>query len=204
MYNKLYDKQRELNKRNDRIATFLVAVILFYFFASKATITGIQFGPIGFNDLSIIIKLSPLLFSYLVLEYAIINAHRAEVIKLLKWINMIIHNQKLSDKSLKEPYLTDLTRLILPYSLSTEVSRINDYNNDFKWLDIILIIPLLALLLFPFWFEIISIRYVIANYWHDWLGKTSVILSVWLIFVVVYFYIKLIRRNMETQKKDLV
>ncbi len=200
MYDKLYEKQKELNKRNDRLTIYLVVTVLFYFIASKATISNIQIGPISLTDLSLIQKLIPAIFAYLFFDYALTNVHRSENIKLLKWVNFKIFKHKLMDKDLKKTYFNDFARLILPYSLMTEIGKVNDYNNKLKWVEVILVLPLLSLIILPFCFEFITIKNVIINYWPGWIAKVSVVFSLWLTIIIIYFYIKIAKNDSPKEK----
>lgn len=201
--NKLFDTLKELNKRNDRLTLFLIVIVLAYFLTSKATFSSLQFGPFSVNDFTLIPKLTPLLFAYFLLEFALLNGHRADILKTMKWIHLSLYKQELTKKDYEEGQYSFFTRLILPFSRWTEIYKVSD-DKPIGCIGLFILTPLTIFLLLPFYFEIITIKNVINNYWADWIGKASVILSIWLILIVIYYYIKLAPSRYQTAFKEKI
>ena len=67
-YNKSYDKLKDINKRIDKITAYLIIVVFVYLISSKSSIQSFQVGPISIRDITVIVKLLPILFSYLLAE----------------------------------------------------------------------------------------------------------------------------------------
>jgi len=198
---KLFDTVKELNKRNDRLSLFLIVIVLAYFLTSKATFSSLSIGPFSINDFTIIPKLAPLLFAYFLLEFALLNGHRAEVLKTIKWIHLTLYKQELTKKDFQEGQYSFFTRLILPFSKWTEIYKVSD-DKPIGCVGLFLLTPLTIILLLPFYFEVIAIKNLIDNYWSDWIGKASVILSIWLILIIIYYYITLAPSRLQTAVKE--
>lgn len=194
-YNKLYEKLKELNKRNDRISLFLILVVIAYFLTSKSTLSSIQFGPFSTTDFSIIPKLTPVLFSYFLLEFAVVNGHRAEILKTTKWISLLLYNHNLTPKDLDDTHYNYFVRLVLPFSFWVEIGKLNDQKSPIGCLGTILFLPLLSLFFLPFYFEYLTIKNLITLYWTDWVGKIATVVSIWLTLFVIYFYAKLLPKS---------
>ena len=75
-YNKIYDKLKEINKRIDKLTAYLIIVVFVFLIASKSSIQSFQVGPISINDITIIVKLLPILFSYLLTDLVVSSRNK--------------------------------------------------------------------------------------------------------------------------------
>lgn len=199
--NKLYDKIKDLNRRNDRLTLFLIFIVFIYFLTSSQSFSSIQIGPISISDFTIISKLTPLLFAYFLLEFSLLNGHRAEVMKTIKWIHLSLYKQEPNKKDYTEGRYSFFGSLLLPFSRWTEIYKLNDVK-PLGCIGIILLLPMAIFLILPFYFEYISIKFVLEHYWNDWIGKASIILSIWIMLIILYYYIKLAPSRYRTAMKE--
>lgn len=201
-YDKLYNKAEDLGKRNNRLSLYMIILGAGYFLITKSTFSTLQLGPLSVNDFTLFTKLTPPLFSYFLLEFAVVNSHRAELLKTLKWLNLSIYKHDITVRDLDDSYYNFFTRLSLPFSIWQDLMKVNDKKETLGWGGVVIFLPLIGIVLLPFYFEFIAIRAVITNFWGDWTGKASVIVSVWLMLATLYFYLKLLPQALETALKD--
>ncbi len=199
--NKLYSKIKDLNQRNDRLTLFLIVIVFIYFLTLSQSFTSILVGPISIKDLTVISKLIPVLFAYFLLEFALLNGHRAEVMKTVKWIHLSLYKQEPNKKDYIEGQYSPFVRLLLPFSRWTELYELNN-DKPLGCIGIILLIPMIIFLILPFYFEYISIKFVFEHYWNDWIGKISIILSTWIMLITLYHYIKLAPNRYRIAMKE--
>lgn len=176
-----------------------------FFLLSFTENTTVQLGPISISNTSIIYKLIPLFFSYISLEFAICINHKGEAMRLLKTISLKIYNQKVDEKYFNIlNTLNPLTRLVLPYSFWSDFGNVlSQKKNIFTGcLGVILFFPLLMIYLLPFYFEFICIKFLVINYWSDWIAKTSILISTWLSLLTIYFYLEVAYQNKKALKAE--
>lgn len=201
-YNKTYDKLKELNKRIDKLTAYLIIVVLVFLITSKSGIQSFQLGPLSINDISIVIKLLPVLFSYLLTDLIVSSEHKGEVLMIVKLISISLYKQDIEPKHIEHHKHNLITRLILPFSYSTELSKLN-YEKGPKLQTIfglILFLPFIALIFLPFYFEFYMLRDIYHHYMNDALGKISFFLSIWIMLIMIHFYINSViikKKNLE-------
>jgi len=189
MYKMLYEKQSALNKRIDRIIVYIILLVLVYFISSKTSISSLQIGPMSIADLSIVEKLTPGIFAYLILDHALTSAHRIDNEKLLELLTKKIFINTIEDKLLKKAVQRNYFRILLPLSFGTELADLNN-KKRFKVLEGILIVPLLFIMVLPFIFEVLIIKNAILYHWNGWIVKVSVFFSIWVFFAFVLLNFK--------------
>lgn len=198
-YNKIYDNLIDLNRRIDRISFYLIIIVFFYFISVKLTISSIQIGPISISDISILPKLLPLLFSYLLYELALTSGHKAEVFITLKFIFLTLYKQEVIPNELEYDKNNFFTRLISPFSYSLEIGK---FNTTKSCIGAILVIPLISLIFIPFYIEYRMLKDVFVNYWYDIIGKLSFCLSIWILLMLLYYYLNLWKESLKNQKLE--
>lgn len=198
-YDKSYEKLKNLNNRVNTITIYLIVVVLLYFIISKSTITAIQIGPIALNDLVVATQLLPIVFSYLLFELIVTSQHKAEIYTAVKFIFMALYVQPVEPEDLKMNHNNLFTRIILPFSFTTDLSRLTQGKTHvlLGFIGIILVIPLLSLFLLPFVLVFFMLKDIYANYYADILGKTSFYLTIWVNLVTIFYYIKVSVNNFQ-------
>lgn len=201
-YNKTYEKLNDLNRRIDRISLLLGMIVLIYFIASKATISSFSIGPVTISDISLISQILPILFGWLLLDLAITSGHKAELQTTVKMIFLALYKQEIDPKDLEDGKLNLFSRIILPFSYASELSKFSSVKGSMVagCLGGILFIPLLGLIILPFFFEFHLLKDIYQNHFHTTIGKISFYFSIWLVLTVVYYYANLIILTFKNQK----
>lgn len=204
-YNKSYDKLKDLNSRIDKLTLYLIVVVFLYFITSTATIQQFQVGPVFISDISVIVKLLPLLFSYLLFDLVVTSGHKAEVFMVVKFISMSLYKQDINHKDLDLNRHNSITRLIMPFSYSTELSKFQSQKPSvFQSLfGLIVFLPLLVLLFAPFYFEYYMLKVIYLKYYNDNLGKASFYLSIWTILILFYYLVNNAIKSFRENKNEL-
>jgi hypothetical protein len=122
-YDKTYQKLNDLNRSIDKLTLYLILTVLVYFIASGASVSSFQVGPVTISDVSIITKILPVLFAYLLLDLVIKSLHKGEVFTIVKLIFLAIYKQEISHKELENDRNNLFTRIILPFSYNTELTK---------------------------------------------------------------------------------
>ncbi len=198
----LLEKLRDLNKRNDRISILLIILTIIFFFASKVTESSLQLGPFVIKDFTLLTKLAPPVFAFSLVEFALVNGHRAETIKVIKWIFLSRFNQTITEKDFNDGHTSFYLRLFLPFSIWNDILKL-DEDKKIGCGMVLLFLPLFAVFLWPFYFEYVSIKNLIQHNWAEWTTKISVGLSIYLNIIFFYYYIRPWRERMKTSVDDL-
>lgn len=202
----MYDKLTELNKRIDKLTGQLILVVFFYLITSKTTIQSFQVGPITINDVSIFGKLLPILFSYLLFDVVVTSGHKTEVFMTVKLISLSLYRQEINHKELELNRHGLFTRLLLPFSYSTELSKlITEKVNIVQALfGFIIFLPVLSLIILPFFLEYYMLKDVYQHYYSDTLGKVSFYLSIWISLLTIYYLVNNAVTNFRDQRAELL
>ncbi len=200
-FEKVCDKQKELNERINKISIYFLLSALVFFILPFTTKADIQVGPMTLSNNTIVYKLLPLFFSYISLEFAVATNHKGEVMKILKLLSLHLYKQNVEDDYFKNPHrLNFFSRVIIPFSFWTEIN--NSLDKKIGCFGAILLLPALIVMFLPFYFEFVSLKFIVLNFWTDWITKFSVIVSLWLILITFYFYGKTMRRTYSVNKQD--
>lgn len=180
-YDKLNYKLEELNKLSNRISIYMIVCIIGYYLVSNSIASSVQISVFTFTDLTIVPKLMPLLFSYLILKLLVLSNSRAEVLKVLKYLSLATYKQGLTAKDFKINYFNDFTRILLPYSFWLELQKL--FNTETKVVDVVgylLAIPVLIIYIIPLYFQWMITKSAIYNFWNDDLTRYAIVGSVWI------------------------
>lgn len=204
-YNKCYDKLKGLNQRIDKITLYLIVITFLYFIASSTRISSLQLGPANISDISLLLIVIPVLFSFLLLQIVIISSHKAELFTTVKLIFLANYKQNVNFKELDNDRNNLFTRILLPFSYSTEMLKLNTEKPSLlsSCLGVILIAPLLSLIFLPFYFEYYMLKIVWKNYYTGVLGIASFWLSIWINAYVIYYFIHNAIKSYQGTKKEL-
>lgn len=200
-FEKVCDSQKELNERINKISIYFLLSALVFFILPFTNSSNVQVGPITLSNNTIVYKLVPLFFSYISLEFAIAAYHKGQVMKILKLLAIHVYKQDVDDDYFENPYqLNFFSRMIIPFSFWTELN--NSLGKKVGCLGAILLLPALIVMFLPFYFEFVSLKFIISNYWADWITKFSVIVSLWLILITFYFYWKTMQQTYFINNQD--
>ncbi|SDY05344.1 hypothetical protein SAMN05444411_1161 [Lutibacter oricola] len=199
-FNKLIERLNESSKRNDKLSLLMGILIVSYFIIDKNSVSNINLGIISINDMSIAKILIPLIFAFVLLIFATLNAHRAKITKNIKIIGQSLYNLK-EDPLADSYYPNSFLRLIMPFSYLEELNSKYMKNGKFGCLTLFMTIPLYPIIALPFIFEFIALRKMILNDWSNGVfEKIITILTIWIILISIVYYIKLLSTSINENK----
>lgn len=203
-YDKCYAKLNELNKRIDKISLYMVIIVFLYLIASSTTISSIQIGPVTISDASLLTKTIPVLFAFLLLQLVVISSQKGELFTVVKFIFLAKYKQDISKKDLDNDHNNLFTRLLLPFSYSTELLKFNSNQPNFlnSCIGAILVLPLMSLILLPFFFEYYMLEAIWKKHYTEIVGKISFWLSIWIIAYLIYYFMASIIQNYKERRKE--
>lgn len=203
-YDKCYDKLKDLNLKIDKISLYIIIITFIYFIATGTTISSIQIGPATISDISILLKIIPVLFAFLLLQLIVISSQKAELFKIVKLIFLANYVQDINPKEFENENNNIFTRILLPFSYSTELLKFSMEKTGLinSCLGSILVLPLLSLLFIPFYFEFYMLKEIWANYYSDILGKTSFWLTIWITSYMLHYLISNFIINFRDAKNE--
>lgn len=204
-YDKTFNKLIELNKRIDRLTGQLIIVVFLYLITSESVIKSFQIGPIEITDITIFIKLLPVLFSYLLFDIIITAGHKIDVFMTVKLISISLYKQDVLHKELESNRHGLFTRILLPFSYSIELSKLSSEKPNIieAIFGFIIFLPLLLIIFLPFFFEYYMLKEVFLHYFNDLLGKISFYLTIWIIALTLFYIIKHVFSSYKDQKEEL-
>ncbi|MEB2781474.1 hypothetical protein U3A58_13820 [Algoriphagus sp. C2-6-M1] len=204
-YDKCYDKLKDLNTRIDKTSLYIIIITFLYFIASGTTISSIQVGPATISDISILLKIIPVLFAFLLLQIIVISSQKAELFKIVKLIFLANYVQDINPKEFENENNNIFTRILLPFSYSTELLKFSMEKTGVinSCLGVILVLPLLSLIFLPFYFEFYMLKTIWTNYYSDTLGKISFWLTIWITAYMLHYLISNFIINFRDAKNEL-
>lgn len=187
-------KLENLNSLNDKLGALLILTAVTYFLIRNSFISSVDIGPIELSNFDIGLIAIPLIFSFLLLYYAILNAHRSEVYRSSKIIAYFLLKKEIMSPDL-EIHTPFLVRLFLPFSMWEDMMRMNKHGTN-GCIPALMSIPLLGIVILPFWFQYYSVMHVITHHWDDgFYVQVSIVLTIWIILYTIFFYYKLFKIN---------
>lgn len=204
-YDKCYEKLRDLNHQIDKLTLYLIIIVFLYFIASSTTISSLQIGPANITDISLLLKIIPVLFAFILLQIVVISSQKSELFTLVKMIFLANYIQDVNPKHIDNEHNNVFTRLLLPFSYSIEFLKFNTkkgsgLNSCFGAL---LALPLMSLLFLPFYFEYFMLKVIWNNYYGQVLGIVSFWLSIWIMLFLIYYLISNTIHNYQDNKAEL-
>src|SRR6185295_20364353 len=95
-----------------------------------------------------------------------------------------VYKHPIDSDYFKNPYqLSFFSRLALPFSFWSEIH--NSINKKVGCLSVLIFLPLITIMFLPFYFQFVCTKYIILNYWTDWITKISVGISIWLFLITI-------------------
>ncbi|HXI00631.1 MAG TPA: hypothetical protein VNI52_10195 [Sphingobacteriaceae bacterium] len=203
-YNKTYEKLKSLNSSIDRLTLYLIIVAFLYFISSGKSIQSFQVGPVSIADISVIVKILPVLFSYILLDIVITSGHKAEVFRIVKFIAMSIYKHDYNFKDLEDTKHSGIVRILMPFSYSIEFSKFNTEKVHIlqALFGFIILSPLAILIFGPFYLEYYMLR-EIYNTYSDFFSKICFYLSIWIIGLLIFYMLSNMIKSIKEQRQDL-
>ena len=204
-YDKCYEKLKDLNIRIDKTSLYLIIITFLYFIASSTTISSIQLGPATISDISILLKIIPVLFAFLLLQIIVISSQKSELFKIVKLIFLANYVQDINPKEFENDYNNIFTRILLPFSYSTELLKFSMEKTGIinSCFGALIVLPLLSLIILPFYFEFYMLKIVWTDYYSDILGKISFWLTIWIIAFTFHYLVSNFIVNFRDAKKEM-
>jgi len=199
IYDRTYTKVQGLDSRIKILILYIVIVVFLYIVSSNVSFGSFQIGPISITDISVLSKLFPVIFSYLMFELVTTTAHRSEVNSTLNFIFFKLNKHEIGERENKEA----LSRIFLPYTTWNEALRINTSGKlGCVFFGILILLPIFSIIILPLYFEYLLLKDLFTNYFDDTFGKLSFCLSVWLTIISVWYFIFLMKINIKQTKEN--
>lgn len=206
LYDKTHQKLQELNSRIDRSTILVLVVTLVYFLFAEASVESFSLGPFNIKDLSVLAQLLPVVFAYLIFDILITSNHKSEAMMIVKAIFLSLYNQEIKPNDLKhyKNSHNSFTRIILPFSFTTKLSRLVAGKTPIVMgcFGILLALPLLSLYLLPFYLEYYMLKQLYLKYSNNLLGKLCFYLSIYINLVIVFYFVKVTINNYHDVKQN--
>jgi len=203
-FSQILSKTKDLDKENNRIAFFLILLIFIYYLTDFAAIDSINLGFLSIKNVESIKIFIPLIFSFIIFRFVVINSHKAELKKIIRKI--AFNHFKFDNQNLDILYTDDFSRTVMPVSIYDELNKF-DFKTNVGCLNSLIMIPLvafpaLAVSISPFVIEWLWLKPMIIDFKNlEFISKTIVVLTIWImILALVYFFKTMILGVREEQK----
>lgn len=186
----ILSKSKDIEKENNKLGLMMIFLILLFYLIDYTKADTLNIGPISIKDLSSIKVFIPLVFSFLLLRYKVINSHKAELIRIVKLFSQRHFN--FDNSNIKPEFTDDFTRTLLPISLYEEFNKLNyKGTSKFGCLGAIFVFPLsIGITLFPLFMEFIWLKEFMTGFKAlDLYEKASIILTIWIIIIAIYYFV---------------
>lgn len=203
-YDKCYEKLKDLNQQIDKLTLYLIIIVFLYFITSSTTISSLQIGPANITDISLLLKIIPVLFAFILLQIVLISSQKSELFTIVKMIFLANYIQDINPKHMDNEHNNVFTRLLLPFSYSIELLKFNIKENNFfnSCIGLLLGLPLLSLIFLPFYFEYYMLKVIWNSYYEELLGMISFWLSIWIMLYLIFYVINNAIHNYQENKDE--
>ncbi|WEK21068.1 MAG: hypothetical protein P0Y49_07935 [Candidatus Pedobacter colombiensis] len=205
-YDKSYNKLQELNKRIDRTTVSLLVIVLVYFLLATSSVESFSIGPFNIKDINLVAQLLPILFAYLLFDLLTSSIHKTEVLITVKMLFLSIYLQEVEPSDFEEIKNKHnfFTRVLLPFSFTTDLSRlfVGKTQVGLGCFGLLLSLPLLSLYLLPFVLEFFMLRDLYFNGFDNIIGKISFYMTIYINLVLIFYYIKVTLTNLKDLKEQ--
>jgi hypothetical protein len=211
-YDKSYSKLQDLNKRIDRTTISLLVVVLVYFLLAKTSVESFSIGPFSIKDITVVGQILPVLFAFLLFDLLISSIHKTEILITVKmlFLSMYVQDVEPSDFETVKNKHGFFTRVLLPFSFTTELSRLFSRKTSVALgcFGILLALPLLSLYFLPFVLEFYMLTDLYHKGYNDTIGKISFYMTIYINLGIIFYYMKVTISNyqdfkdLEVSKED--
>ncbi|KQB39562.1 hypothetical protein [Flavobacterium aquidurense] len=196
-HDKLFENLTVLNEKEDKLIVWQIVIIFLYLFAGNLKIENLNLGPVSITDTSILFKLIPLVFVYVLYDLNSVSHQKQEIL-----VAFNIISKSRFDKMFKEDDFNNyLTRIYKPYAFTNSISNfIREKANLVEIIfGLLILIPAMLIWTIPFAILFLMIRDVYINHFNDLLDKLSFFVTIWITSVVVY---QMIARTIMIYRKE--
>lgn len=184
----ILEKSRSVDRQINFISILMILLILIYYLGEMNINSEIQIGPLKINDIKIIYNLFPLILSYLIFKFVILNAHRAEIKKLIK--NFAMSYFKFENLNTNVISTDDFTRLVMPMNIYDELGKLS-FKTKIGCISVFLTLPLSFIAISPY-FLVITWIYpqLIIFKTLNFYNLFFLISTMWILVLIIYYIIK--------------
>ncbi|WP_152267022.1 hypothetical protein [Agriterribacter humi] len=202
-YSRMYTKLTTTNKRLNTLTLYMLIVGLTYFISSSDGLLSISMGPFGLKDFSLIAKLMPLAFAYLLMEYALLSKNQSELLQITKTLAFEVYNQQPEEKYYNLNHINSFLSAILPFSIITQFSRLVTMKGSILTTIFLFILwlPLLGSIILPISYGGWMLYNIKGQYPSDLLVNVVLAISIWLLLLTLFFYIRPVENQIKNNKQ---
>lgn len=196
-HDKLYENLKILNAKEEKLLLWQVVIIFLYLFTGNVSFNNISLGPLSITDNTVILKVLPLVFLFVLYVLQLVSLQKNEALKAFEAIT----NERFSKSIENVKIKSFLTRIYNPYDFAiSTIHSIRD-NSSFKEfiIGIILLLPLIIIAISPSLIAFSMVIDLYNNYTKDIIGKILFGIAFWLCILIVYNYYVSIRTNIRNQ-----
>ncbi len=193
-YNSLINKCNEISKECNFLGILMLLIFLINYIIDYSKLGSIEIGIIQIKDANSIKIFFPLIFTFLILRYIVISAHKSEINQILNIISQDFFNSSEDENKDNSVYFSvdDFPATFLPFSLYQEFSNVaKKGKSKLGCFGAIIIFPLSIILsALPFLLDFYWIYKLILN-WSEYnvIQKLSIFFTIWILFVIFYYII---------------
>ena len=194
----ILNKSKAIHKQLNVLSIAMLILILIFYLGKLKVNGDMQLGPLKIDDISVLSFLIPLIFSFIILRFVILSSHSAEIKKLLKVFasEYFMYSNNIDDKL----FTDDLTRLMLPVSIYDEIGKFN-YKTRTGCFSVLLTFPMIFVAIAPYVFiGLWIIPQLLTFKTLDIFNQVSIILTIWIVLISVFYFIKTIIVELKENK----
>jgi hypothetical protein len=183
-HDKLFENLTVLNEKEDKLIVWEIVIIFLYLFAGNLKIENLNLGPVSITDTSLLLKLIPLVFVYVLYDLNSVSKQKQEILLAFNIIAKVRF-----DKMFKEDdFNSYLTRIYRPYAFTNSISNFISEKAYFGEVifGLLVLVPVMLIGFIPFYILFLMIRDVYINHMNDLLGKISFFVTSWFTIIVAY------------------
>ena len=197
-HDKLFDNLKELNDKEEKYVLWEYIIIFLYLFASNITFSNLSLGPISITDATVIVKILPMVFIYVLYTLHSITLQKKEATLAFETIS----SDRFNDILDKDNPNSFLSRIYKPYAFTNSIaSLLREKPHIIEALiGFIILLPLILIALTPYVIAGSMLVDLYKNYMNDNLGKLSFYVTLWLCGIIIFhIVIGAIRNYKEDQ-----
>lgn len=197
-HDKLYENLKGLSAKEEKLLLWEVAIIFLYLFAANLSFSNISLGPLSITDTTIIVKILPIVFLFVLYILHSVTLQKQEALKAFEIITMERFSKKIVNVNTK----SFLTRIFNPYDFTNSTVHLIRDNSSIKEfaVGLILLFPLIIIGIFPFFIAISMVIDLYNNYSSDIIGKISFGIASWLCLLIIYHFVVVVRANLRNRE----
>lgn len=204
--NKIFENLKELNSKEEKHNLYAVIVVfLYYLMLYKSSVESVSIGPITINDITIVAKILPLVFVYIIFNLRTISSHKKDVLFTIKTLSEKLFDQKAMDQTYKELGNNFITRTYLPYTFSNSVSKILSPKPHIieAIIGFPLLLPIIVVGALPYFVTVSMLIDLYNNHMNDLLGKTSFWLTIWAFLLMIFYTVLNVLKSRTEEKENI-